>query len=166
MTLLRDLVETSERVGNLSSRRSKVAEIAALLRAVQPDEIDWRRFSRGETTQRKTGIGYSLIDSARTAAASVPSLELRDVDRAIDQITRSTGRGSVAERTRRLSELFAAATEQEQSFLVRALIGELRQGALEGLMIEAVARAANLPVQRCSARRWSRVESVRLPPLP
>ncbi len=147
MTLLRDLVETSERVGNTSSRRSKAAEIAALLRALQPDEIAVGvAFLAGETTQRKTGIGYSLIDSARTAPASVPSLELRDVDSAIDRIARSTGRGSVAERTRLLSELFAAATEQEQSFLVRLLIGELRQGALEGLMIEAVASAANLPV--------------------
>ena len=147
MTLFRDLVETSERVSNMSSRRSKAAEIASLLRTLQPDEIGTGvAFLAGETTQSKTGIGYSLIDSARTAAASVPSLELRDVDSAIDHIACSTGPGSVTTRTRCLSKLFAAATEQEQSFLMRLLIGELRQGALAGLMIEAVARAANLPV--------------------
>ena len=68
------------------------------------------------------------------------------MDHTLDAIARSAGRGSVAERTRLLSELFAAATEREQSFLMRLLLGELRQGALEGLMIEAVANAANLPV--------------------
>jgi DNA ligase-1 len=147
MTLLRDLVDASERVGQTSSRRSKIAEIAGLLRRLQPDEIDIGvAFLSGETRQGRTGIGYSLIQSARTAAAADARLELRTMDHTLDAIARSAGRGSVAERTRLLTELFAAATEREQSFLMRLLLGELRQGALEGLMIEAVANAATLPV--------------------
>ena len=147
MTLLRDLVDASERVGQTSSRRSKITEIAGLLRRLKPDEIDIGvAFLAGETRQGKTGIGYSLIQNARTGAAIDARLELGTVDRTLDAIARSAGRGSVAERTRLLTELFAAATEPEQSFLMRLLLGELRQGALEGLMIEAVANAANLPV--------------------
>ena len=145
MTLLRDLVDASERVGTTSSRRSKIAEIAGLLRRLRPEEIGvGAAYLAGETPQGRTGIGYSLIQNARTGAASDACLELLQVDHALGQIARSAGRGSVAERTRLLTELFAAATEREQSFLVRLLLGELRQGALEGLMIEAVANAANL----------------------
>ncbi|MEO8188373.1 MAG: hypothetical protein ABI580_13525, partial [Burkholderiaceae bacterium] len=120
MTLLRELVDASERVGSTASRRSKVAEIAALLRELQPDEIDVGvAFLAGETRQGRTGIGYSLIESARVAAASSPGLELRSVNRTLDQIAGTAGRGSIAERTRLLTELFAAATEREQAFLVR-----------------------------------------------
>jgi DNA ligase 1 len=147
MTLLRDLVDASERVGQTSSRRSKITEIADLLRQLQPGEIDIGvAFLAGETRQGRTGIGYSLIQNARTGAAADARLELPTVDHTLDAIARSAGRGSVAERTRLLAELFAAATEREQLFLMRLLLGELRQGALEGLMIEAVASAANLPV--------------------
>ena len=145
MTLLRDLVDVSERVSTTSSRRSKIAEIAALLRRLQPDEINLGvAFLAGETRQGRTGIGYSLIQNARAAAAPDARLELRAVDQSLDEVARCAGRGSIAERTRLLTELFAAATEREQSFLQRLLLGELRQGALEGLMIEAVASAADL----------------------
>lgn len=147
MTLLRDLVDASERVGQTASRRSKITEIADLLRRLQPDEIDIGvAFLAGETRQGRTGIGYSLVQNARTGAAADARLELRTVDHTLDAIARSAGRGSVAERTQLLTELLAAATEREQSFLMRLLLGELRQGALEGLMIEAVANATNLPV--------------------
>ncbi len=82
MTLLSDLVDASERVGSTASRRSKIAEIAALLRRLQPEEIDIGvALLAGETLQRKTGIGYSLIDSARVAPAAVPSLDLSSVNR-------------------------------------------------------------------------------------
>ncbi len=147
MTLLLHLVDASERVGSTSSRRSKIAEIAGLLRALEPDEIDIGvAFLAGETRQGKAGIGYSLIQSAQSAPAQSSGLELRAVDRALAEIAQTAGRGSIAERTRLLTKLFAAATEREQSFLARLLLGELRQGALEGLMVDAVANAANLPV--------------------
>ncbi|MGH6611874.1 MAG: hypothetical protein ACRECQ_16650, partial [Burkholderiaceae bacterium] len=134
MTLLLDLVETSQRIGSTSSRRAKTAEIAELLRRLDADEIDIGvAFLAGYTRQGRTGIGYSLIDSARATPAAQPALELRAVDNALADIAQTSGRGSVGERTRKLSSLFAAATEQEQSFLVRLLMGELRQGALEGL---------------------------------
>ena len=146
MTLLSELVEASERVGGTASRRSKIAEIAGLLRRLQPDEIDIGvAYLAGHTRQGRSGIGYSLIDSARSRAVSMPSLHLAEVDRALADIAHTAGRGSVSERTRKLASLFAAATEREQSFLIRLLLGELRQGALEGLMVDGVAAAAELP---------------------
>jgi len=81
----------------------------------------------------------------RAPAAAAPTLELLDVDAALDDIVQTSGRGSVAARTQKLGALFARATAEEQEFLVRLLLGELRQGALEGLMAEAVAAAAALP---------------------
>ena len=147
MTLLREVVEASERVSQTSSRRAKTAEIAGVLRKLDADEIDIGvAFLAGYTLQGRTGIGYALIDSARTPPAQSAQLELRVVDQTLTEIAQTAGRGSGAERVRKLSTLFAAATEHEQSFLTRLLIGELRQGALEGLMIDAVASAANLPV--------------------
>ena len=145
MTLLRHLVDASERVGQTTSRRTKTAEIADLLRRLAPDEIDIGvAYLAGYTRQGRTGIGYALIDSARAAPAASSNLELRSVDEVLADIAKTAGRGSGVARTRKLSALFAAATEREQSFLVRLLLGELRQGSLEGLMIEAVASAAGL----------------------
>ena len=148
MTLLAEVVGTSARVGEISGRRAKIAEIAALLRTLRPDEIDIGvAYLAGETPQGRKGIGYALIrDAQPEAAAQTPTLTLRDVDTALAAIGATAGRGSVAERKRLLAALLAAATATEQSFLVRLLLGELRQGALEGLMIEAVASAAGLPV--------------------
>ena len=88
-------------------------------------------------------------------------LTLRDVDTALATIGATAGRGSMAERKRLLAALLAAATATEQSFLVRLLLGELRQGALEGLMIEAVASAAGRAGRRtCAVPRWLRAASL------
>ena len=148
MTLLAAVVDTSARVGDLPGRRAKIAEIAGLLRTLDPDEIGIGvAYLAGEMPQGRKGIGYALIrDSQAAASAPEPVLTLLEVDTALETIGSTAGRGSVGERRRLLGGLFASATVAEQSFLVRLLVGELRQGALEGLMIEAVASAAGLPV--------------------
>src|SRR5829696_2084067 len=107
MTLLRELVDASERVASTASRRSKVQEIATLLRTLQADEIDIGvAYLAGETRQRKTGIGYSLIQSAHARPALSSSVELRTLDRTLQEVTDASGRGSLAARTRLLTELF------------------------------------------------------------
>ena len=148
MTLLAAVVDTSARVGDLPGRRAKIAEIAGLLRTLDPDEIGIGvAYLAGEMPQGRKGIGYALIrDSQAAASGPEPVLTLLEVDTALETIGSTAGRGSVGERRRLLGGLFASATVAEQSFLVRLLVGELRQGALEGLMIEAVASAAGLPV--------------------
>jgi DNA ligase-1 len=148
MTRLSGLVETSERVAAVSGRNAKIAEIARLLRSLSSDEIALAvAWLAGETRQSRHGIGYATLQAATPAAPAASStLELRDLDDALGAIARIAGRGAAGERKRQLAALLAAATGPEQSFIVRLLTGELRQGALEGLMIEAVASASTLPV--------------------
>jgi len=148
MTLLTDLVETSQRVGRVRGRNAKVEAIAELLARLSPEEIGLGvAYLAGETLQGRKGIGYATIrDAHPAAAATAPTLTLQQVDAALEAVATTSGRGSVGERKRLLASLMAAATADEQAFLVRLLLGELRQGALEGLMIEAVAVAAALPV--------------------
>jgi DNA ligase-1 len=152
-TLLAELVDTSHRVGEHAARRTKIAGMADFLRTLAPGEIDIGvSYLAGVTRQGRSGVGYVLIRDAQPATnAEDPGLTLAQVDATLDEIARTGGSGSVAERTRLLSTLFAKATAREQAFLGRLLLGELRQGALEGLMIEAVAAAADVPTQ--SVRR-------------
>jgi DNA ligase-1 len=146
--LLAELVETSQRVGGDASRKKKIAHIADSLRRLEPDEIPIAvSYLSGLTRQGKTGVGWAMIRDSQSSAASAtaPGLVLTEVDAVLERIARASGAGSNAERVAQLSTLFRRATPPEQEFIARLLIGELRQGALEGLMIEAVAAAADLP---------------------
>ena len=146
--LLAELVETSQRVGGDASRRKKIAHIADALRRLEPEEIPVAvSYLSGLTRQGKTGVGWAMIRDSQssTAGATTPELVLMEVDAILERIARASGMGSNAERVAQLSTLFRRATAPEQEFLARLLIGELRQGALEGLMIEAVAAAADVP---------------------
>src|SRR5207237_2793170 len=90
-----------------------------------------------------------VVASAHDAAPSAePTLDLRDVDAAFERVAAASGSGSAAGKAQALRDLLARATRDEQDFLVRLLFGELRQGALEGVLVEAVARAANVPAAR------------------
>jgi len=145
-TLLARLVDTSSRVGEQSGRRAKISLIAELLRDLSHAEIDIAvSYLAGLTRQGKTGIGWAALRDASSAGAVTPTLALVEVDAILQRIATTSGKGSTAQRAHLLSELFSQATSAEQDFLARLLIGELRQGALEGLMIEAVASAAQLP---------------------
>jgi DNA ligase 1 len=145
---LAELVETSGRVSGTPRRLEKIGALAQFLRAVKPAEVALAvGYLSGETRQAKLGVGPAVIAAARPGhAAPAATLRLSDVDRALEQVSRTAGSGSAAERKRLLHDLLAAATAGEQEFLVRLLHGELRQGALEGLMLEAIARAADVPL--------------------
>src|SRR6185369_17342773 len=147
MTLLAELVETSRRVAETPSRNAKTAALAGCLRTLSPAEIEAGvAYLSGETRQGRSGIGYALLRDVRSvAAADGPPLTVTEVDMALSRIASITGGGSKAERLRILADLFARATDEERDFLARLLLGELRQGALESLMIDAVAAAATLP---------------------
>jgi DNA ligase-1 len=146
-TLLIQLVETSQGVGENAARRSKIARIAAFLRALTPGEIDIGvSYLAGVTRQGKSGVGYAVLrDAQPDGHAESPALTLTEVDATLQQIAQTSGRGSAGARIALLSGLFARSTPREHDFLTRLLVGELRQGALEGLMIEAVAAAADVP---------------------
>ena len=144
--LLQELVTTSAAVAEASSRLVKIGRLSTLLQSVPPPEVDVAiAFLSGEPRQGRIGIGPSAIREARPAtSADTPALHLREVDEVFERIAATTGRGSPVDRVRLLRDLLTRATRDEQDFLVRLLFGELRQGALEGVLVEAVARAGNV----------------------
>ena len=98
-------------------------------------------------TQEKLGIGYAALQAAAsgTGVAQSPGMELAEVNARLDRIAGTSGKGSAASRRRLLGELLSRLTSEERAFLIGLITGELRQGALEGLVLEAVARAAGVP---------------------
>lgn len=145
--LLAAVVETSRRITGTSKRLEKTALLADLLRQLRPEEIDIVvAFLAGRTRQGKIGIGYRTLHEAFQQGAETPTLEVLDVDRKLETIAGTAGRGSAQLRSSLLRELFAAATEPEQRFLTGLMTGELRQGALEGIMIDAIAKASSIPL--------------------
>jgi ATP-dependent DNA ligase I len=145
--LLIDVATTSVDVGGSSSRLAKVARIADLLSRAKPDPtlvaivVSWLS---GELPQRQIGVGWAALRSLPPAAAQ-PSLTVSGVDATFSTIGAISGKGSQARRAELVAGLFASATDVEQTFLRRLLTGELRQGALAGVMADAVAAAAQIP---------------------
>ena len=141
------LVETSLRVAESSGRLQKVARLADLLGQASPDEIETIiEFLSGSPRQGRIGVGWAAIAAAReTPAAAKASLAVAEVDDTFGRIAALSGSGSARARAEALRGLFERATDVEQDFLARLLFGELRQGALEGVLVEAVARAAKIP---------------------
>ena len=146
-TLLDALVRTSTAVSETSGRLDKTARLAGLLKGLEQDEVRIAvGFLTGWPRQNKIGIGWAAVSAARKQPAALePSLTLRDVDAALDALASITGSKPAATRARLLGELFSRATEDEQRFLGALLVGEVRQGALEGVLLEAIAKAASLP---------------------
>jgi DNA ligase 1 len=142
---LRDLVDTSHAVAATRARRAKVEAIAALLARSAPEEVRAAvAFLSGELLQRQIGVGFALLRDAPPAAAE-PQLSVAEVDATFATIGALAGAGSQGARRDMLHGLLGRADADEQRFLVRLLAGDLRQGALAGIMVEAVARAAALP---------------------
>jgi DNA ligase 1 len=145
---LYDIVTTSRSVRETNARSDKVRHLAACLRRVEPDGIETAvALLSGEPRQGRIGLGPAMLRAAMPSdAAPAPELTLAEVDAVLGRIAQTSGAGSTTDRVRLIGELFARATKDEQDFLLRAVLGELRQGAVEGLMAEAVAQAAQLPI--------------------
>jgi ATP-dependent DNA ligase I len=147
MTLFADVVAASREVTETSSRSRKVAILTELLSRLEPGEIPVAvAFLAGVPRQGRVGIGHATVYGIdHGGEAERPSLEIEDVDRAIDQVQATTGAGSAAERRRILGGLLERATEPEAGFARRLFTGQLRQGALAGVMVDAIAKAADVP---------------------
>ena len=147
MTLpLATLVEASERTAGTASRLAKRDAIAAVLRAAAGEEVEIAvAWLSGEIRQGRIGVGWSALSSLAGAPAAEATLTVAQADAVLGDVAATTGKGSAAARGTALRGLFERATAAEQAFLVRLLAGELRQGALEGVMLEAIAAAAGLP---------------------
>jgi DNA ligase-1 len=147
MTALFHVTETSARVAATSSRLEKIRALAGCLRDVEPHEVPIAiAYLSGETCQGKLGVSFAALQAAQASPAAVPTLGLADVDRGFADISAIKGPGAATRRTDTLRALFARATAAEQDFLARLIVGELRQGALKGIMLDAIAAAADVPV--------------------
>jgi DNA ligase-1 len=147
MTLLSDVAEASAHVAATSSRSAKVAILAELLRALAPEEVPLvAAFLSGVPRQGRIGVGYAgAYSGGRTGAVNEATLTVADLDRALEEIQATTGSGSATRRRQLLDDLFARATEPEADLVRRLLTGELRQGALAAIMIDAVSQVAGVP---------------------
>jgi DNA ligase-1 len=145
--LLAEIVATSRTVAATGSRLAKRSALADLLRTVT-DVTDIEiavAYLAGELRQRRTGLGWASM-SALPEPASEPSLHLVEVDAELQTLSRLTGAGSSAERSQRVHRLLARATGDEQSFLRSLILGDVRQGALDSAMLDAVAHASRIPL--------------------
>jgi ATP-dependent DNA ligase I len=143
--LLTEIARTSRGVAGSPGRRAKIDLLARCLRDAGPAEAAVAvAYLSGELPQRQIGVGYAALRDLPPPADEA-GLTVADVDAAFTEIGGLSGKGSVAGRRERLHALLSRATRDEQDFLIRLLAGELRQGALDGVMADAVAAAAQVP---------------------
>lgn len=146
-TPLHDVVATSNAVASTRARGVKIATLAELFSRLDPAEVAATvGFLVGQPRQGRIGIGWASLAAIDVAPAPAASLDVGDVDIAITELAALGGAGSQSQRATRLAALFARATDTEQSFVRGILTGQLRQGALDGIIAEGVARAAGVPV--------------------
>src|SRR6266511_3631666 len=144
--LLNHLAQISNQVAATSARLAKIKLLADLLKQAGPDEIELAiAYLSGTIRQAKVGVGWATLQKAKSHVGTTARLQIQDVHETLETISKTAGKGSATEKQRLLGELFSRATAEEQDFLFRLMTGELRQGALEGIMVEAVAKARELP---------------------
>jgi DNA ligase-1 len=144
--LFHAVVATSGVVAATSSRTAKRDAIAALLKELDGDEVEAAvGFLTGEPRQGRIGIGWATLSKLDHPSADQPTLTIDEVDRALTDLATTTGAGSVGRRKAVLDGIYGRATGDEAHFLTRLLGGELRQGALAGVMADAVAAASGVP---------------------
>jgi len=147
--LLSTLVDTSRRVTQTSKRLEKIDLLAALLCQANPGESERVvAFLSGRTRQPRIGVGYAAIRDATAPPVETPSLEVAEIDRAFEELQDVKGRGSDQRKRQILHQLLSRATAPEQRFLIALMHGELRQGALEGIMVDALAKASGASADR------------------
>ncbi|WP_029136042.1 ATP-dependent DNA ligase [Nakamurella lactea] len=145
---LTDVVGAAATAAATSSRLAKVAALAELFRGLPPDQVPTAiGLLLGKPRQGRTGVGWRTLDGVRPEPAPTASLQLADVDAALDRLAAAVGSGSGSTTVRAtvLRDLLTRATSDEQDFLVRSLLGDVRTGALEGVVLDAIAAAAGRP---------------------
>ncbi|WP_173921553.1 ATP-dependent DNA ligase [Agromyces sp. Marseille-P2726] len=144
--LLDEIVATTEAVTATRSRLAKVDALAALLGRLAPDEIAPAvGFLVGKPRQGRVGVGWRGLSSMMGPPADTPSVTVTELDELLERLAAASGSGSVTARAGDLRELTSRATEREQGFISRVILGEMRTGALEGVLTDAIARAADRP---------------------
>jgi DNA ligase 1 len=142
---LAELVATSRALASTRSRKAKIEALADVLRRAGPDEVETATaYLSGILRQRRTGLGRGGLADL-PAPAEEPTLEVAEVHDGFEQVSAVTGAGSKQARADLVENLFGRATADEQDYLRGLVTGDLRQGALDGLMLEAIAAASGVP---------------------
>ncbi len=141
---LEELVTASGELAATRSRKKKAEILGGLLSRGDEETAAIIGFLLGQPRQGKLGVGYAGVFSADAIPATESTLDVRDVDAALDQLLGAGGPGVQAKRNEVLTSLFSRATEAEQEFLRRVLTGEVRHGALEGLLVDGLASATGI----------------------
>ncbi|WCD95223.1 ATP-dependent DNA ligase [Streptomyces sp. HUAS 31] len=143
--LLTRLARVSQEVAATSARSRKIALLAELFRDAEADDVPIViPYLAGRLPQGRIGIGWKVL-SGPVPPAAEPTLTVREVDARLTELGKVSGTGSQAERARLVGELMGAATEDEQRFLFGLITGEVRQGALDAVAVEGLARATEAP---------------------
>jgi DNA ligase-1 len=141
--LLDDVVGTAETVSSTRSRLAKIDALALILRRLEPEDIAPAvGFLIGKARQGRVGVGWRGISVATGNPADAPSITIAEFDALFDRLAATSGSGSEAERARTLGDLMSRATAREQDFIARVLLGDVRTGALEGVLTDAIAAAS------------------------
>jgi DNA ligase-1 len=147
--LLADLVSVSAAVSETRSRTAKVDVLAGTLRRLRPEEAPIAvSFLSGSPTQSRLGVGYATVYGVEVVPSDTPELEIVEVDSILTEISETSGSGSKGRRETLLANLFGRATDVEQEFLRGLILRNLRQGALQGVMADALAVALGVPSER------------------
>jgi DNA ligase-1 len=145
--LYAELADVSRRLAATTKRSEKAALLADLLRRLAPEEVAVAvGVLTGTPRQGRIGVGWATLRDARVDPADAPSLTVLEVDAAVDRLAAMSGTGVNAARRSLLVDIFSRATEPEQDLLWKMFGGDLRQGALDGVMVDAIARAAGVPI--------------------
>ncbi len=143
--LLTRLAQVSQEIAATSARSRKTALLAELFRDAEPDDVPIViPYLAGRLPQGRLGIGWKVLSRPVTPATE-PTLTVAQVDARLTELGKVSGTGSQAERARLVGELMGAATENEQRFLFGLITGEVRQGALDAVAVEGLARATEAP---------------------
>jgi len=150
--MLSELVATTDEVAATSSRLAKIDALARLLERADPDEVvPLVGLLLASPRQGRLGVGWRTLTSLDVTHTTAAVLTITDVDRMLDALAAASGSGSAAARHDLLADLAARATVAEWDLLARAMLGEMRTGALSGVLLDAIARASGRPV--ASVRR-------------
>jgi DNA ligase-1 len=141
-----DFVEISKKVGTTPKKKEKSALLSQFFRRAREREIFLAAFYlSGELPQGHLGIGWAMLQEALKGAPFQPNpISLIDLDRSFESIVREKGSGSSGRKVQRLREILSHSNDKERESLVKLIMGEIRHGALEGLVLEAIAQTASL----------------------
>ena len=144
------LVEAAAAASATRSRIEKVRALMKVLVLASEEELPIVvGFLIGEPRQGRLGVGWGSIGAVSDMAVrldrSAEPLSVLEIDAVFTELARTSGPGSVAERTLLLGGLRARSTDAEWDLLRRLFLGDLRIGALGGLVLDAIASGFSVP---------------------